>query len=58
MNNKYFKQAQMKLKLSEDNVDRRKKVCYFEQGDRDLIEKVQKRIDIQERLNKEVTQSA
>jgi hypothetical protein len=58
INSKYLSAAsQNKGALSDSNPDRRKKTQYLDQGDRDLITQVEKRLANQEKLNRE-TQAA
>lgn len=58
IHNKYLTSRGKKHRLSEENVDRRKRVEYLDQVEKDLILQVERRLSNQDKLNKETQASS
>ena len=57
-NNKYIRLQEQRLKLSDTNTDRRNKVEYLDQADKDKIFEIEKRLSAQEKVAGEVQKAS
>jgi hypothetical protein len=53
LNNKFIREAEVHTRLSEENVDKRKRVDQLTENDRKLLDSINSRLTNQDKNNKE-----